>query len=477
MYDQTGQAYDYLFLEVNQVFDRQTGLGDVVGKTMRELAPGYEAHFYRTYDQVVQTGEPAQFTDRAEALDRWYEVYAFRIGDKQQAEVGVLFKDVSDRKRVNDALIESENRFRTLANNVSQLLWMTDAKGQIQWCNQRWFDYTGAKDTDDQSEVWSRILHPRHAGRVKAKFARHVAEAAAWSDTFPLQDRQGRYRWFLSRAVPVYDQAGDVSGWFGSNTDVEDLRQAVQRKNELENTALALQAQRAELLALNEIKDEFISLASHQLRTPASAVKQYLGMALDGYAGDLSPDLLNLLSRANQSNERQIIIINDLLRVAQVDAGKVTLTRQPVDLGALLQSVIDEQTSTFASRQQTVGFRRSARPVIAEVDADRFRMVLENLIDNASKYTEPGKQISASLRRGKNQLLIAIKDQGVGIEPADQAKLFQKFSRLDNPLSVAVGGSGIGLYWAKKIIDLHNGTISVESAPGHGSTFTITLPA
>jgi signal transduction histidine kinase len=230
------------------------------------------------------------------------------------------------------------------------------------------------------------------------------------------------------------------------------------------------------LIELNRAKDEFISLASHQLRTPATGVKQYLGMVLEGFVGELSESQRSILEKANESNERQLRIVSDLLKVAQVDAGKVRLRKTEVDVIALINDVIKEQRETFEKRRQKVEFIPLDSDVRLHFDRDTIRMVLENLIDNASKYSGEDKTVTVKLAEHAHEAQIAIIDNGVGIKPEDQARLFEKFSRIENPLSTQVGGTGLGLYWAKKIIDLHQGRLTLESAAGKGTKFTIHLP-
>lgn len=237
-----------------------------------------------------------------------------------------------------------------------------------------------------------------------------------------------------------------------------------------------LKEQQARLLEVNQSKDEFISLASHQLRTPATGVKQYIGMLLDGYCGEMTGTQKRLLTTAHESNERQLKIVNDLLHVAQVDAGKITLNKLTLDLNALIKDIVKEQADTIKNRQQAVLFDQRSRIIVVNADQDRLRMVLENIIDNASKYSPPKSTITLKLHKTKSHIIIEVTDTGVGISAEDQAKLFKKFSRIDNSLSAHVGGSGLGLYWAQRIVELHNGTISVASVPDKGSTFTISLP-
>ncbi len=235
--------------------------------------------------------------------------------------------------------------------------------------------------------------------------------------------------------------------------------------------------EREELLALNKVKDEFISLASHQLRTPATAVKQFVGMVLDGYVGPLKKSQRELLTYALDSNERQLQVISDLLKVAQVDAGKVELFREKHDIASLLKAVVKEQRKNVRARSQSIRLHIKKGSYIGNVDVNRLRMVFENLIDNASKYSQEGKQIDVYIKHDKRYIAVSVKDEGVGLSEKDIKKLFQKFSRLESPLSVMGGGSGLGLYWAKEIVSLHGGSIKVESEPNKGSIFTVKIIA
>ena len=260
-----------------------------------------------------------------------------------------------------------------------------------------------------------------------------------------------------------------VKGSFDADLLSRSLNYALRRKQ--------AEAQRFQhLIELNQAKDEFISVASHQLRTPATSVKQYIGMLLDDMFGELSETQKNILSKAYDSNERQLKIVSDLLKVARVDAGKVILRETETDLNQLLAEVVKDEADIIKERRQSVTFKPARKPAYAWIDRDTIRMVLENLIDNASKYSEEDTIVHVTVTNNKNTVSITVADEGVGIDQKDASKLFEKFSRIHNPLSTQAGGSGLGLYWAKKIVDLHNGTIEVTSQLGRGTTFVVSLP-
>ncbi|HEX8226617.1 MAG TPA: PAS domain S-box protein [Candidatus Saccharimonadales bacterium] len=432
---------------------------DNVGAAYRERKPdNRQLHFKdgRTFDRY---GAPIFGEDNRYHGYVWY------------------FLDITEERQAVEALRASEERLRFMADSMPQKVFTATADGRSDYYNPLWMEYTGLGIEDIKDWGWTKFIHPDDAGLSVAAWNESIRTGKSFEIEQRFRRKDGKYHWHISRAQAMRGKDGTIIKWIGSSTDVDSIKRTLSRKKHLEEVNAALKEQRAQLIALNAAKDEFISLASHQLRTPATGVKQYLGMALDGFAGDVNTDMELLLSRAYQSNERQIIVINDLLKVAQVDAGKVHLRKRQTVLGQMVRDIAADQEAKFAERKQQVLIKTPSEDVSVLADPERLRMVFENLIDNASKYTPPGKRIALTVAVKQGAAQVTIEDEGVGIDPADMDKLFRKFSRLDNPLSIAVGGTGLGLYWAKKIIDLHDGTIQVDSVPGKGSLFTVLLPA
>jgi signal transduction histidine kinase len=245
----------------------------------------------------------------------------------------------------------------------------------------------------------------------------------------------------------------------------------------MEEVLAALIQRNEELISLNQSKDEFIAITSHQLRTPATGVKQYLGLLLEGYADPLTPSQRMFLEKAYENNERQLHIVDDILKIAQLDLDKIKLKPEVYELNILIKGAVESLQGKFSSRDQQIIYNAPEEPVMAMIDVEEVRLVVENLLENASNYSPEGKNVKVTLSKTKkNEAKITIKDQGVGIEKHDLAKLFQKFSRINNPLSNTVNGTGLGLYFSKKIIELHGGKVRASSTPGKSTTFTIILP-
>lgn len=226
---------------------------------------------------------------------------------------------------------------------------------------------------------------------------------------------------------------------------------------------------------LQRTKDELLALTSHQLRTPATGVKQYLGMLVNGYFGDLEAEQAVVAHKAYAANERQLEIIDQLLYVAKADAGQILLVTERVDLALLVREVLDGFHSATNAKSVKLAAKIPTK-IYCRGDPRYIRMIVENLVSNAIKYSYNNTTIRITLASRGATITLSVKDNGVGIADADISKLFQKFGRIENPLSRTEGGSGLGLFLAQKLARAHHGSIHVRSGLGSGSTFTLVLP-
>lgn len=255
----------------------------------------------------------------------------------------------------------------------------------------------------------------------------------------------------------------------------EEIYQAGVKERVLKTKTRLLRQQQKKLLAINKVKDEFILVASHQLRTPATGVKQYIAMILDGFAGEVNDKTRTMLEIAYASNERQLKIVNDLLYIAQIDAGEVVTNMSDQDIITLIKDLTAELSPTFERKKQLLKLSLPDKCHVPH-DSKYLRLALECIILNACHYSDEGKPILIKVITDPERVTISVIDQGIGIKKSDQKLLFQKFSRIPSPVLRSVEGNGLGLYLAKQIIDMHKGTISIESKAGKGSTFSVTLP-
>ena len=325
-------------------------------------------------------------------------------------------------------------------------------------------------------------VHPEDRERVGRAMQTSISQSVPFDIEFRLVPDRATVRWVIGRGK-LLDCANGTQRLSGVTVDVTERRDLqmqidlARRQDRLNREeARLLQQRNDELQELSQTKDEFVALASHQLRTPATAVKQYVGMVLQGYAGDISEMQRTMLEKAAESNDRQLDIIHQILNAARVDTGKLIMSYAPVDLGVLLGQIADDYRPVATAHSHALTVRLPSQSVVVEADYAYIRMAIENIVSNADKYTSEGGAIAVALTRQKTSAVITVRDTGVGIAEADLAKLFLKFSRVHNPLSVKAGGSGIGLYLAREIVRLHEGSIAVSSKVGVGTTFRVKIP-
>lgn len=372
--------------------------------------------------------------------------------------------------------LDELEKYKLLVSAVQDYaIFFMDKDGYIRTWNKGAERIKGYTPDDIIGKHFSLFFVPEDIARHKPQKELEIATRRGRVEDEDWRVRKDGSRFWASVVITALrDNDGELVG-FAKVT--RDLTERKQYEDDLQRANALLLAQQQELELLNQSKDEFISLASHQLRTPASAIKQILGMFVEGFIADVDPSHLTLIQKAYDNNERQIDIVNSLLKVAQVDAGKVVLHMEKCPVRWLLESVIEDFQDVITERQQVVTLHMHDPKATVVADKQHLRMAIENIVSNASKYTPATGSIAISTVSADGLVSIAIADSGVGIAKKDLGLLFEKFSRIPNALSMQVGGSGLGLYWANKVIGLHGGNIGVASRVGKGTTFTVSLPA
>jgi PAS domain S-box-containing protein len=367
-------------------------------------------------------------------------------------------RDITVRKRTSEALSESEDRFHTLADNIAQLAWMADPDGALFWYNKRWFDYTGTTLEQVQGSGWRQVHHPDHLNRVAQKFSQCIRKGQVWEDTFPLRGKDGTYRWFLSRAIPIRDAAGNVLRWFGTNTDITAQREAEEALRDADRR-----------------KDDFLATLAHELRNPLAPICNSLHIL--GLAQDLDPAVAKIREIMERQTKHLVRLVDDLLEVSRITQGKIELRTELVELAAVIRSAIETSRPMIDAGGHQLAISQPPTPVTIEADPMRLAQVFANLLNNAAKYTPPGGQIWLSASVDAGAALIEVRDNGHGIPSEMLPRIFEKFTQLDSPSSLQHGGLGIGLALARSLVEMHGGQITASSEGlGRGSRFTVRLP-
>jgi PAS domain S-box-containing protein len=228
---------------------------------------------------------------------------------------------------------------------------------------------------------------------------------------------------------------------------------------------------------LDRMKTEFVSQVSHELRTPLTAIKGFTDLLLDGDAGEVNEEQEEYLQIVRQNVDRLVSLINDLLDISRIESGRIKLSLDAIDMGAIIQSVVATLRPLIQGKDQSITVEVAPDLPQARGDHDRILQVVTNLVSNAYKYTPARGAIRVEASRADDLVRVAVRDTGIGIPEEDIPKLFTRFFRVDSSLTREIGGTGLGLSIVKSIVELHGGTVSVESTPGSGSTFSFTLPA
>ena len=506
--------------------------------------------------------------------------------------------DVTEREEVRaeldrqtEALRVSEAGFRLMADAMPQIVWVTRPDGYHEYFNRQWYDYIGCAPDEGLGEGWQNFLHPDDRERTVERWKTAVATGELYEIEYRFRGKDGQYRWFLGRALPARGESGRIVRWFGTCTDIEDMKRAGEALRESEaryrNTEERLMAtlaasgtgtfrwepetgifldfdenlksllglppdqliqstqdvidsihpddrstleaaleacrqgvdfeleyrvilpngnvrwlyDRAKMMrdsegrptyllgaciditerketeeALKEAdrrKDEFLAMLAHELRNPLAPIRSGLDiLSMDG------EDHQPIVKLMQKQVEHVVRLVDDLLDVSRIMRGRIELRRKPVQLSVLVNQSVAAVRSLIESQQQELVVSLPVEPIWLDVDPVRLVQVIENLLNNASKYTKSGGRIELSADRRGGQVEIRVRDTGIGIEPDLLPKVFELFTQSSRSLDRAQGGLGIGLTLVQRLVEMHDGEVSAYSqGVGHGSTFSVRLPA
>lgn len=256
--------------------------------------------------------------------------------------------------------------------------------------------------------------------------------------------------------------------------EVRLLNETLQQR--IDEATKELRASNSQLRKLDEVKDEFISMASHQLRTPLTSIKGYLDMILEGDAGEITPMQRKFLIEAFVSSERMVHLINDFLNVSRLQTGKFMIEKRPVDLAKIVGQEIDSLKISANGRELSFKYKKPKQLPRLMLDEGKIRQVIMNFADNALYYSRAGTTITVTLTVEEGDVVLKVKDTGIGVPEEEQARLFTKFYRATNARKQRPDGTGVGLYLAKRVVMEHGGSVIFASTEGKGSTFGFRLP-
>jgi len=371
---------------------------------------------------------------------------------------GAFVRDITERRRAERALEENEHRFRAMAEAGPEILFTNTPDGTSDYFSPRYFEYTGSSQGGVTLPERVENVHPEDVERVRARWIESLKSGASFDAEYRLQRKDGVYRWFRARSVPLLDGEGRVVKWYGVCMDIEDQKRTEERLKEA-----------------NQAKDDFLAMLAHELRNPLGPIRTAAHVMNQVDVRD------PVLDRARGIIDRQVRhmarLIDDLLDVSRISRGQILLRRERVDLVPLIEAAVEDHRADFDTNGHTVTLDLPTEPLWVSGDPTRLAQIVGNILQNANKFTEAGGtiRVSASADPG-DQATVTIRDTGIGMDPRLVDRVFDTFSQADRSLEHRDGGLGLGLALVKGLVDLHGGSVSAASEGlGKGSQFTIRL--
>jgi PAS domain S-box-containing protein len=288
IFDADDKPIDYRFLEINPAFEGQTGLIDAEGKLMRDLAPDHEEYWFEIYGKIALTGKPMRFVNEAKALNRWYDVYAFKIGDPEGREVAILFNDITKRKKIEDDLEESEERYSLTVESVNEGVWEWNVPTGEAYFSPTYYKILGYDDGEFPAsyESFRSLIHPDDVESFEKELQIHIDNAEGYSLEIRLKTKDGKWRWILTNGKVVETgEDGKPLRMLGTHTDITERKQA---DEQLKRTMDELKRSNMEL-------EQFAYVASHDLQEPLRMVSSFTQLLEKQYKDKLDENALDYI--------------------------------------------------------------------------------------------------------------------------------------------------------------------------------------
>ena len=397
-----------------------------------------------------------QLTNAAEAIGKGNFNVPFTPRNEDDVLGNAILRMKDNLKRFTREIEKSKEQFRQVADNAPVMIWMTDENKQCNFVNKGWLRFTGKTSEQELGFGWIEGMHPDDYSHCAEVFDDAFNSREQYSVEYRFRRADGAYRWLSETGAPRFSAEGKFEGYIGTCVDIHEMKLHEQRR------------------------DNFIKMASHELKTPITSIKGYVQLLLNMYK-DHNENKGQVSAHAIQVSlttiDKQIIKLNrlmsELLDLSRIDSDKLELHMQNFELNNLVSETVQDIQQT--TKHQIIIKNGTVCKVFG--DRDRIGQVILNLLSNAIKYSPKTNSIEVNVYQpAKNCVAVSVYDHGIGIDEEHHQKIFERFYRVEGKSEQTYPGFGIGLFIASEIIHRHNGTINVRSNRNEGSTFTFTLP-
>lgn len=470
LFDAQESPVDWIYIKVNKNFEKLTGLKGVIGKKVTEVIPGIHAsnpELFEIYGRVSLTGESQRFETYVEPLARWFLVSVYRpqkgffvaifqnITDQKQAQKDLEDARVAARNVFEDLQVEEENarKFYEAVNAAAEHIIITDADGVILYANkaaERITGYSGPEMIGKRPSLWG--------GKMDSAFYKKMWKTIKYDKTTFQGEVKNRRKngqeYFADLYIsPILGTDGNVNFFVGIERDLT-------REKEIE-----------------KLRIDFLSLVSHQLRTPLSGTKWLIETIKRGVIGKMTKKQDEYLDQIYQINERMIKLVFDMLSVLRLESEEAVVKKETVPVSDLYEELNITMGPAAKSREVILRNRvKNHKAVVVETDLTMLRSILECFISNAINYSMPSQEITLDLKEESTGVVFSVQDSGIGIPKEEQKRIFERFYRGSNAKIFKPEGTGLGLYVASMLAEKIRATLSFESEEGKGSTFYLRIP-
>lgn len=373
--------------------------------------------------------------------------------------------DAIEAAKARQALQESEQRFRNMADHAPVMIWVTEADGRCTFLGKSWYEFTGRTPESAMGFGWIEAMHPDDRLTARDRFLAASDDHLPFRQEYRLLGNDGQYHWVIDAAVPRFGEDGAFLGYIGSVIDISERKKMEE----------ALRDSQTALVEADHRKDEFLAMLAHELRNPLAPIRT--GLELMRLAGDDRNVLDEVRTTMDRQTQQMVRLIDDLLDVSRITRGRVELRKCRVELASVVESAVETALPVIEELQHDLHVDLPERPIVLDADPTRLAQVIANLLNNAAKYMERGGLIELQAERDGGEVAISIKDAGIGIPAEMLSRIFELFTQVDGSIERSHGGLGIGLTLVKRLVEMHGGTVTARSeGPGHGSEFIVRLP-